>query len=168
MRNAMRLKEIIDSIANMDNVERGVASVRSQPISIKHIVQEVREAFQEEADKKGVALRTDTGEDDLIVEGDATKINIALSNLVKNAIAFTNSGSHVVIVAGTIPGYIKVSVIDSDIEKIIDDSSLNNKIKELSRKIFMKIATAEASVHGISIDHVHFHEVGAIRALFRQ
>ena len=53
----------------------------------------------------------------------------------------------------------------SDIEKIINDSTLNDKTKDISRKIFMKIAQAEATVHGISIDHVHFHEVGAIDSI---
>jgi uncharacterized protein (TIGR00299 family) protein len=53
----------------------------------------------------------------------------------------------------------------SDIEKIINDSALDNSTKELSGKIFMKIARAEAKVHGISIDHVHFHEVGAIDSI---
>ncbi len=53
----------------------------------------------------------------------------------------------------------------SDIEKIINDSSLDTATKELSRKIFMKIAVAEAKVHGISLDHVHFHEVGAVDSI---
>lgn len=53
----------------------------------------------------------------------------------------------------------------SDIEKIINDSSLDNNTKELSKKIFMKIAVAEAKVHGISLDHVHFHEVGAVDSI---
>jgi hypothetical protein len=53
----------------------------------------------------------------------------------------------------------------SDIEKIINDSTLDNKTKELSRKIFFRIALAEATVHGISIDNVHFHEVGAIDSI---
>jgi len=53
----------------------------------------------------------------------------------------------------------------SEIEKIIKDSALDNKTKELSMKIFMKIAEAEATVHGISIDHVHFHEVGAVDSI---
>lgn len=53
----------------------------------------------------------------------------------------------------------------ADIEKIINDSTLDEKTRELSRKIFIKIASAEASVHGISIDHVHFHEVGAIDSI---
>ena len=53
----------------------------------------------------------------------------------------------------------------SDIEKIINESSLDLPTKELSMKIFMKIARAEASVHGISVDHVHFHEVGAVDSI---
>jgi pyridinium-3,5-bisthiocarboxylic acid mononucleotide nickel chelatase len=53
----------------------------------------------------------------------------------------------------------------SDIEKILNDSSLDIKTKELSRKIFLKIAEAEALVHGTSIHHVHFHEVGAIDSI---
>jgi uncharacterized protein (TIGR00299 family) protein len=53
----------------------------------------------------------------------------------------------------------------SDIEKIINDSSLDGKTKELSLRIFMKIALAEASVHRIPVDKVHFHEVGAIDSI---
>ena len=53
----------------------------------------------------------------------------------------------------------------SDVEKIINDSTLDIMTKELSKKIFMKIAIAEASVHEISIDKIHFHEVGAIDSI---
>lgn len=53
----------------------------------------------------------------------------------------------------------------SDIEQIINDSELDKKTKDLSLKIFMKVATAEASVHGIPIEKVHFHEVGAIDSI---
>jgi uncharacterized protein (TIGR00299 family) protein len=53
----------------------------------------------------------------------------------------------------------------SDIEKIIKDSSLEIKVKELSIKIFLMIAQAEAKVHGISVEHVHFHEVGAVDSI---
>jgi uncharacterized protein (TIGR00299 family) protein len=53
----------------------------------------------------------------------------------------------------------------ADIEKIINNSELDSKTKELSLKIFMKVAVAEASVHGTSINQVHFHEVGAIDSI---
>ena len=53
----------------------------------------------------------------------------------------------------------------SDITGILDRSGLDEKDKELSKKIFFKIATAEAKVHGIPVDHVHFHEVGAVDSI---
>jgi pyridinium-3,5-bisthiocarboxylic acid mononucleotide nickel chelatase len=53
----------------------------------------------------------------------------------------------------------------SDIEKIINSSTLDDKTKELSIKIFMKIALAEASVHRIPLEEIHFHEVGAIDSI---
>lgn len=53
----------------------------------------------------------------------------------------------------------------SDIEKIINDSGLSEKDKSLTLKIFSKLAEAEAAVHGLPVDKIHFHEVGAIDSI---
>jgi len=53
----------------------------------------------------------------------------------------------------------------SDIEQIIKGSSLSDYVKELSMRVFRKIAVAEAKVHGIPVEEVHFHEVGAIDSI---
>lgn len=52
-----------------------------------------------------------------------------------------------------------------DVEKIINDSELSEKVKELSKKIFNYAAQAESKVHGKPIDEIHFHEVGAIDSI---
>ena len=52
-----------------------------------------------------------------------------------------------------------------DILNIIDDSSLDDDIKADARKIFMELARAESAVHGIPIEKVHFHEVGALDSI---
>lgn len=131
VRNALSLKEIIDSIANMDNVRRGIASIRRRPFSVRRLAEEAIDSFHEEALQKGISMRVDIDNDDpsaalrqaqgsssgqnLMVECDAAKIAIVLNNLVKNAIAFTDSGGHILIFVEQIPGYVKISVIDDGI-----------------------------------------------------
>jgi uncharacterized protein (TIGR00299 family) protein len=52
-----------------------------------------------------------------------------------------------------------------DIEKIINDSRLSDSVKKRAAQIFTNLAKAEAKVHGIEIEKVHFHEVGAMDAI---
>jgi signal transduction histidine kinase len=115
IRNAMRLKEIIENMTSVDNAQAGTAVVRAHNVSIKKIVADVIENMRIEANHKKIALRADIGPADLMVEGDADKIGIALMNLVRNAIMFTNEGGHVLVAVKEIPGYIQISVIDDGI-----------------------------------------------------
>ena len=52
-----------------------------------------------------------------------------------------------------------------DVNKIIENSSLNNDVKNLAKKIFLRVAEAESKVHNKTLDEVHFHEVGAIDSI---
>jgi uncharacterized protein (TIGR00299 family) protein len=49
-----------------------------------------------------------------------------------------------------------------EMKKTIDGSALPGGIKELSLKILHRLATAEADIHGVAIEEVHFHEIGGI------
>jgi len=51
------------------------------------------------------------------------------------------------------------------VEDIVNASSLSPEIKTLALKIFSIIAHAEAAVHQIDIQKVHFHEVGALDSI---
>jgi len=51
------------------------------------------------------------------------------------------------------------------ITAMIDGSVLNARQKELAKRIFQNLATAEAKVHGTTIEKVHFHEVGAVDSI---
>lgn len=53
----------------------------------------------------------------------------------------------------------------SDIKKIIESSGVSDKAKALSIEIFTRLAEAEAKVHNELVEHVHFHEVGALDAI---
>jgi pyridinium-3,5-bisthiocarboxylic acid mononucleotide nickel chelatase len=49
----------------------------------------------------------------------------------------------------------------SDILAMIDQSDLTAHAKETSTAVFQRLGEVEATVHGVSIEKVHFHEVGA-------
>ncbi len=115
IKHATRLKEIVDSVANMDNFRTGRARVRQKAISIKRVVKEVADSFAGLATQRKISLQASLPDDELLAEVEPTKISIALSNLVKNALTFTNEGGHVEIQAEAVPGYVKVSVADDGI-----------------------------------------------------
>jgi uncharacterized protein (TIGR00299 family) protein len=51
------------------------------------------------------------------------------------------------------------------IDAMIDGSTLTDSQKTLAKKIFLRLAEAEAKVHGSTIQKVHFHEVGAVDSI---
>ncbi|RFU70130.1 LarC family nickel insertion protein [Peribacillus saganii] len=53
----------------------------------------------------------------------------------------------------------------SDILRMIEESALDEKVKERSKEIFAPIAASEAKIHNIPLESVHFHEVGAIDSI---
>jgi uncharacterized protein (TIGR00299 family) protein len=53
----------------------------------------------------------------------------------------------------------------ADIKEIIDRSGLAEAVKQRAVQIFTRLAEAEARVHNEAVDHVHFHEVGALDAI---
>lgn len=52
-----------------------------------------------------------------------------------------------------------------DIVEIISNSKLSDGVVQRATEVFTRLAEAEAKIHNESIDHVHFHEVGAIDAI---
>jgi pyridinium-3,5-bisthiocarboxylic acid mononucleotide nickel chelatase len=53
----------------------------------------------------------------------------------------------------------------SDILRIIRDSGLSDGVKERATRIFSRLAEAEARVHNMPVERIHFHEVGALDAI---
>jgi pyridinium-3,5-bisthiocarboxylic acid mononucleotide nickel chelatase len=53
----------------------------------------------------------------------------------------------------------------ADIRTLLDVSALAPQVRDRARSTFARLAAAEATVHGVSPDEVHFHEVGALDAI---
>ena len=115
IRNASKLKEIIENLSSVDNYESGVARIRQNKVSIGRVIEDVVASFSDMAKQKQIDLKANTGKVNLLVEADGSKIAIAIGNLVKNAITFTDRGGNIIVKSESEPGYIKVSVQDNGV-----------------------------------------------------
>ena len=115
IRNATKLKTIVENLSDVDNVQTGAARVRNHMVSLKKIIDDVIVTFQDEAVSKNITLEAEVAESPFYLDADGVKLSIALSNLVKNALQFTESGGHVTVSVQEDTGYYKVSVSDDGI-----------------------------------------------------
>jgi uncharacterized protein (TIGR00299 family) protein len=52
-----------------------------------------------------------------------------------------------------------------EIKQMISNSGLSEHVKQISIRIFEKLALAESKIHNKAVDEIHFHEVGAIDSI---
>lgn len=52
-----------------------------------------------------------------------------------------------------------------EILEVIDTADMTEGAREISRRVFTIIAEAESKAHGVDMDRVHFHEVGAVDSI---
>ena len=116
IRSAMRLKAIIEDMSAIAHNEQGQSRVRRKPFSVSRLVEETFDRFHDPASEKQIEIGFDVPEEDaLIMDGDQEKIGVALSNLVDNAVNYTDAGGQIGIKAEGDDDMIKVFVVDTGI-----------------------------------------------------
>lgn len=122
IRSAMRLKELIEDMSTIAHNEEGKSRVRRSQFSISELVRESAGKYDKTAEKKGIELNTDLPEgDEIEINGDREKLSLALTNLIENAITFTDEGGRVGVKAERDDGYVKVLVVDTGIGIPVDE-----------------------------------------------
>ena len=115
IQSANRLKTIIEDLISVDNLESGRYGFKRQRTDLVELTREIVDEYQQFAENKPATMITDLPDTPLWVDIDVEKIAIALSNLIRNAITFTKENGHVMIIAESLPGYAKVSIVDDGV-----------------------------------------------------
>jgi PAS domain S-box-containing protein len=99
-RSAEYLLGIIDDILDFSRTEAGRLAIDQLEFALAPCVEDVVEMFAEEADAHGLELACDIAEDTPeIVRGDPKRLRQVITNLLGNAVKFTETGQVVIRVA---------------------------------------------------------------------
>lgn len=91
------LNRIVDDVLDMARVDAGMVSINPRPADLFAVVEDVIDLFAADASSKSITLVTLVeGVEHFCVEADEDRFRQVLSNLVRNALKFTEAGSVVV------------------------------------------------------------------------
>ncbi len=182
-RNGKRLLSLINNILDLSKIEAGKMDVLYRAVSIKTLISAIMENLQTMATNKGVIINSQMPDNMPLVETDESKLYQVITNIVSNAIKFTEKGS-VSVTAKFKNNYIYIYVKDTGIgvsEKMlphifdefrqVDGSAsrlhegtglglaiANKMIKILGGKITVESKLGKGSIFTIIVPLIWHHE----------
>ncbi len=144
--NIQRLKKTIQSILDLSVLESGRVAYQKENLNLEEIVHQTEEGLKLIAEKKGLALTTRIPDKLPGVLGDKTEITRVVSNLIDNAIKYSESGEIVVSVVRRSKG-IEIAVKDQGIGLITPKENFD----KLFSRFYQERASADGSGVGLAI-----------------
>ncbi len=143
-RSNERLINLVNELLNISRIESGRLEFRFEPVELGKIARDIVEGFKIKAEAKRIELRFDSPKNLPKVNADAQKIKEVISNLLDNAIKYTERGWVAV----------KLDKKDKEMVLSVSDSGLGIELSERD-KLFEKFTRGQssqsASSHGLGI-----------------
>ncbi len=92
-RSARALVAVIDDVLDFSKLEAQRLQLEARPVDLRQLASDVAELFRAQAEAKGLTLSASFAGDGHFVLGDDTRMRQIFSNLVSNAVKFTDAGS---------------------------------------------------------------------------
>lgn len=135
--NAEHLLKLINNVLDLSKIESGKESIDLVPIDLVQLIEEILAEMTPLSNQKSLSIYCRARKGPIVVESDATKVKQILTNLVSNAIKFTDQGS------------ITVEARDQNekggVEIRIEDTGIGIKKNELAR-IFESFYQGEKAI----------------------
>ncbi|HOW87499.1 MAG TPA: PAS domain S-box protein [Candidatus Omnitrophota bacterium] len=93
MRSVNRLSRMISSLLDISRIETGKIELRKGPVDLGVLARDVVFEFKKKAEERGIELRLELPEENIMVLADADRITQVIMNLVDNALKFTEHGT---------------------------------------------------------------------------
>jgi PAS domain S-box-containing protein len=134
--NVERLEEIICELLDISRIERDKLRLRYCLVNINDLLRESAAFFKRLAKEKGISLDYKMPKKQINLFVDADRINQVVSNLINNAIKFTEQGGRITVEVKILDTRVRIGVIDTGIGITKKDMpKLFDMFEQVSKKI---------------------------------
>jgi signal transduction histidine kinase len=109
-----RVIEMLNTLMDISEAETGTMALHRQPIDLNEVIDQSVALYEDLADERGVAIRTNVGSN-LVADVDRNRMRQVLANLIDNAVKYTPAGGVVEIGARSDAGDAVVTVSDNGV-----------------------------------------------------
>lgn len=110
--STQRLISLVEDMLNVSRIESGRVKIELVNFNVASLVADVHEELQIKAHERSLELIFERNDDEFVVHGDKNKTREVLTNLIGNALKFTDHGKVTTMIKET-EGMIEVSVKDT-------------------------------------------------------
>ncbi len=116
-----RLSELIDNFLNISMMENGAAQLNTNPTRLKKLIEDSIKVVLSQAEKNNVTIIDELPDRLPVLNIDKQLINMAVVNILSNAVKYTPDGGTVTLSASSTAEHLQIKVQDSGIGINADD-----------------------------------------------
>jgi signal transduction histidine kinase len=113
--NANKLKDIIDNLTHVTEFDSETARSRWQDVNLNKLLQSVVNSYQEPAQENQINIKINLPRKPIFIQCDAAKLSVAVGNVIKNGIIFSNAGQNILVSLHLLPGHAQISISDTGV-----------------------------------------------------
>jgi signal transduction histidine kinase len=113
LKNGLAQSQLISDLLDMSRIGAGKITLDTEPIDLNELIVEVANSQRPAAETRGLVIHTRPIPQPALVQGDPTRLQQVLWNLITNAIKFTPPGGEVTVSLARLPEKMEISVRDT-------------------------------------------------------
>ena len=114
-RNAERQVQLVSNLLDASRILRGKLDLNIAPLDLAVVIRDVLDCIRIEAESKSIRIRCGIEELGGVVMGDAPRLQQVVSNLLTNAVKFTQTGGSIDVRLRPTDSHAEISVSDTGV-----------------------------------------------------
>lgn len=114
-RQIHQMSRLVDDLLDISRISRGKLALRREPVKLRDVIQSAVETSNPHIQNGKHELTLDVPCEELILNGDLTRLSQILSNLLNNAAKYTEPGGKIALAAEAKDGEVEIRVKDNGV-----------------------------------------------------